>query len=293
MDKNSFPKRILPENFPSLLKLIPNAPKELYILGKIPKGTPIAFIGTRRPSPFGKECCRQLIASLKNTDAIIVSGLAQGIDSFCHEAALDYDLPTIAVLAQGLNAKIHGDRKILAENIIRRGGGLISENPNDTPGYKTLYPARNRIIAGLSKAVVVVESKIKGGSMLTIDFAEKYNRPIFALSGNYLQETAKGPLQLLRTGRAKPIYFPEDLKNLCEVSSLHSEPTPTICSTKLSQDAQKLYREFAGSLKTLTELGSQSGLVMNSLFAILTELELAGFVSSEDGFRYFFEKEFS
>lgn len=293
MNKNNFPQTILPEQFPALLQLIPTKPKQLFVLGKIPDGFPIALVGTRRPSPYGKDCCRRLVASLKNTEAVVVSGLAQGIDFYSHQAALDFGVPTIAVLAQGLSAKINGERKILAEKILESGGAIISELPNDTPGFKSHYPARNRIIAGLSKATVIVESKIQGGSMITADFANQFHRPLYAVCGNYFQETAQGPLDLLRSGKAKPIYVPEDLSALCGLFSLSEKSSKESKATGLSKEAQALYKKSAGFVRTLTELATQSGLLMNSLFAILTELELAGLVSSEDGFRYFFEKEFS
>ena len=294
MDKNNIPTKLLPPNFPELLTLIKNPPQELYCLGNIPKGFYIALVGTRRPGNYSKELCKRLVKSLQNTQAIVVSGLAQGIDCYCHEAAIDFGVPTIAVLAQGLMTKIHGERRILAEQILQNGGAIISELPLETPSYKSMFPARNRIIAGISNAVVIVESKEKGGSMLTANFALQYNRPLFALSGNCFQETYQGPLTLLRSDKAKPIYFPEDLPFICNIPVKDSNKAPlNISISNLSLEAQELFKKNSGFFKNLSELSSDSKMVMSSLFSILTELELAGLVSSQDGYRYFFEKECS
>ena len=162
---------VKPEEYPLLLGESIYKPKQLYAMGTLPPPTSvgIAMVGTRRPGNSAQELCRRLVGALRGTDAVVVSGLAQGIDSLCHEAALEAGIPTVAVLAQGLGTKIEGSRGELARRILERGGAIVSEFEPDTPAYKGNFPARNRIISGLSRATVIVQSKAKGGALITAE----------------------------------------------------------------------------------------------------------------------------
>ena len=281
------------KNYPDHFRLLKDVPDELFIKGTLPKGFYIAIVGTRRPSPNAFILCDALAKSLARSSAVIVSGLAQGIDSYIHEAALRYHIPTVAVLAQGLGLKIAGSRGILAEKILESNGALISEYPGQTPSFKTMFPARNRIIAGLSLVTVVVESKKKGGSLITADFAVKFKRKLLCVPGNFNSEYAEGPIDLLRKGLAKPIYLPEDLCALCGILKQKTETLKreSGISEILSDNAKTFYKKFAGYSKNISELHTESGHSTSVLFAILTELELAGLVTSQDNFLFYFEKE--
>ena len=146
-------RELAPENYPLSLHASKYCPKHLFYKGTLPTKDKIgiAMVGTRRPSASAEELCRRLVSSLQNTNAVVISGLAQGIDSYCHRAALDAGVPTIAVLAQGLNAKIEGERATIAERILQSGGALLSEYEGDTPAYKGNFIARNRIISGQAR----------------------------------------------------------------------------------------------------------------------------------------------
>lgn len=282
--------------YPELLRRTGKVPARLYVQslhGGLPQGHYIAMVGTRRPSASASELCRRLVKSLAGTDAVIVSGLAQGIDSYCHSAALEFGLKTVAVLAQGLELRIPGDRGQLANEIVEQGGALLSEFPGNMDSRKGMFVSRNRIIAGLAHATIVVESKAKGGSLITADFAKEYARELFACPGNFDCETSQGPLELLRKGLAKPIFMPEDLRGLCGLqgASLQSYAKASPKAALLSPTAQALYAKFAGYTKTLTELANEPGMNTGALFAILTELELAGLAASSDRLRYIFEKD--
>lgn len=287
--------QISPDLFPLSLKSSVNAPQRLFVLGTLPEShfTGVAFVGTRRPSSGAEIRCENLIQALKGTNAVVVSGLAQGIDSFCHAAALSHGIPTLAVLAQGLEAPLHGTQKQLARRILDAGGALISEYPGTTPSYKSSFPARNRIIAGLSTSTVLVESKKKGGAMITAAFCLKENRELLALPGNSLQTVCEGPHMLLRSGKAKPIWFFEDLPFLCGVQkkldvSYQSLKQAGIC---LQEKTEKLWKENAGYLRSIQELQSSSLHNIPSLLAILTELEMTGLVHTQDGYLFHFISE--
>lgn len=190
-------------NYPALLKEIKNPPKTLYYRGQLAsKAAYFAVVGTRMASSYGKETTLQITEELAQAGLIIVSGLAPGIDTFAHEAALQERQKTIAVLGTGLD-----DRSVypksnlsLAHKIIEAGGCLISEYPPGTPGSKFTFPKRNRIISGLSLGVLVVEAKEKSGALITAKFAKNQGRKIFAVPGPIHSSNSKGPNMLIKNG---------------------------------------------------------------------------------------------
>ena len=271
---------------------ISNPPKQLYYKGVLPAFDKswIAIVGTRRPSPFGEAICKALIHSLKNTDAVVVSGLAQGIDSFCHEAALAEGLPTIAVVAQGLGIPFGGSREILARKIIEARGGVISEYEESIPSQKFTYPARNRIIAGLSKSTTVVESKLKGGALITAGFAIVSNRKLLCIPGSILSETSQGTNRLIKTKQAEAIWNAEDFPDLAGAKKSGDLTKSSAAKTgiKLSPKAESVFNANAGFTPTLSEILESSGFAIAELLAILTELEIAGLVQSKEGDAFHF-----
>ena len=293
--------RIEQNDFPLSLAQSKFCPKQIYIAGSIPSttedGAPlvgIAMVGTRRPSNSAAELCRRLVFSLKGTNAVIVSGLAQGIDSLCHEAALDAGLPTIAVLAQGLATHVEGSRGDLLTRILDAGGALISQFEPDTPAYKGNFIARNKIISGLCQATIVVQSKAKGGALLTADFCTEEHKTLLAVPGNFDSEVAAGPNTLLDSGRAKPVFIPESLRKLVgiqEPQALSLQDLPATGCT-LSEPARELFAQMRGFRKTIDDIESDSGLKAAELLAILTELEIAGLVSTQDNIQFYFDGAF-
>lgn len=293
--------RITAGNFPLLLDSSTHKPEFIYAKGTLPPPTStdsdpllapigIAMVGTRRPSGSAQELCRRLVSSLKGTQAIVVSGLAQGIDSLCHEAALEAGIPTIAVLAQGLDTKIEGSRGVLANRILEAGGALISQFEPDEVAYKGNFPARNRIIAGLSRATVVIQSKAKGGALLTADFARKESRALYAIPGDFDSEVASGTNDLLDRGIAKPVFRPESLCTTLGLPKRGGLSLEELAGTgcNLGDSAKELFRKVNGYRKTFSELQAESGLEVNQLLTILTELEMAGLAHTEDNFLFHF-----
>lgn len=191
------------KNYPKLLKEIEDRPNVLYLKGEIlPNETCFAIVGTRRSSFYGKQAAWEIAGDLAEAGLTIVSGLAPGIDTFCHRAVLEKNKRTIAVLGTGLDEKSIYPRTNLrlAEKIIETGGCLISEYPVGTPGSKFTFPARNRIISGLSLGVLVIEAKQKSGALITAAWAKKQNRKVFAVPGSIYSSNSKGCHCLIKQG---------------------------------------------------------------------------------------------
>ena len=288
---NSRPYTVKPENYPLALGKSIYKPKALYAIGTLPPaGVGIAMVGTRRPGNNAQELCRKLVESLRGTNAIVVSGLAQGIDSLCHEAALGAGIPTVAVLAQGLDTHIEGSRGALARRILEAGGALVSQFEPDEVAYKGNFPARNRIITGLSDATVVVQSKLKGGALLTADFCRKEGKMLVAIPGDFDSEVASGPNDLLDRGLAKPVFRPESLR---EVLGLVREGGQSFSALEsagctLTPDAMAVFKRVNGFRKTFSELQEDFPFSANQLLTILTELEIAGLAHTEDNYLFHF-----
>ncbi len=290
---SNFPVRILErELFPKRLLELSRPPKRLYFRGNLPDFDKswIAMVGTRRPSPHAGDICESLVANLRGTDAVVVSGLAQGIDSFCHLQAIRANIPTVAVIAQGIEADIGGSRGNIARQILQDGGAILSEYPERIPPQKFMFPERNRIIAGLCKSTTLVESRESGGGMLTVRFAQELGRPVLCVPGNILARTSEGPNRRIANREALPIWRPEDFSDLCGAKRLSDPTAEDLFRTgiRLENDALELFRKCEGFTHTLESLRQDSDLSISRLLAILTELEIAGLVHSKDGNEFHF-----
>lgn len=190
------------KEYPKLLKGIYDPPKRLYILGNIDilDNPCIAIVGSRVASEYGKKAAKYFAYHLAKERFNIVSGLARGIDSYSHIGALDAYGKTIAVIGCGLDIVYPKENEKLEENIIKNGGTIISEYPLGTPPRKNHFPARNRIISGLSKGTIVVEAKEKSGSLITADFAIEQGREVFAVPGNINSINSLGTNCLIKDG---------------------------------------------------------------------------------------------
>ena len=200
--------------YPKLLAQIADPPKQLYCRGNIGllKSFCIGVVGTRKLTAYGKQATEEIITGLAGREITIVSGLAFGIDAIAHQTALDNELPTIAVLGTGIDDKsIYPNTNLpLAKEILKNNGLIISEYPEGTEGYKSNFPARNRIISGLSKGVLIIEAPLISGALITTKFATEQNRDVFAIPGNIFSPNSKGPNMLISKG-AKPVFSAEDI----------------------------------------------------------------------------------
>lgn len=190
-------------DYPELLKKIKNPPKILYVRGELKQNENcFAVVGTRRFSDYGKQAALEISGNLIETGLTVVSGLAPGIDTFCHQAAVERKKRTIAVLGTGLDEKtLYPPSNLkLSRQILANGGCLISEYPAGTTGSRFTFPQRNRIISGLSFGVLVVEAKEKSGALITADYAFSQKRKVFAVPGPIHSANSKGCHFLLKRG---------------------------------------------------------------------------------------------
>jgi len=191
------------KNYPKLLKKIKDAPEVIYYRGELnPSEQCFAIVGTRRFSSYGKQVALEIAGDLAETGLTIVSGLAPGIDTFAHTAAVERRKRTIAVLGTGLDEKsIYPQSNLkLAQRILETGGCLISEYPPGTRGTKFTFPQRNRIISGLSLGILVVEAKERSGALITAEWARKQKRLVFAVPGPIHSLNSRGCHYLIKQG---------------------------------------------------------------------------------------------
>ena len=200
--------------YPHLLAQLPDAPWVLFAKGNVDalsKRRPLGVVGTRKASSIGHGAVAALFDGMEDMEWTMVSGMADGIDAAAHRMALDRNVTTVACLAHGLHAVHPRSNRYLGERVVDEGGCWVSEYRWGTPPSKYTFPARNRIIAGLVEAVVVVESGDPGGSMITARLAQDYNRRVFALSPTWCAEAMRGNARLIRDQVAELLHAPEDL----------------------------------------------------------------------------------
>ncbi len=201
------------KDFPPLLNQINDPPEKMRIVGSLPKTEKyLAVVGSRKYSEYGKNVCEKLIQGLSGYSITIVSGLALGMDSIAHRSAIKAGLPTIAIPGSGLSEKVlyPSTNRNLAREIIERGGALISEFPDDYRPHLYSFGQRNRIMAGMSHATLVIEAELKSGTLITSKYAVEYNRDVFTVPNSIFSKTGEGPHMLLRIG-ATPITQPSDI----------------------------------------------------------------------------------
>lgn len=209
-------KKLGPNKFPKLLSEINDPPDELFLVGDLPSDDHIflAVVGSRKFTSYGKQAAEQIIAGLKGFPIVIVSGLAIGIDSIAHIAALDAGLTTIAIPGSGLNDEVlyPASNRALAKKISEKGGSLLSPFKPDFKATQWSFPARNRIMAGISQAVLIIEAEEKSGTLITARLALDYNRDVYAVPGSIFSATSKGTNLLIAQG-AIPVMKSGDLLN--------------------------------------------------------------------------------
>ena len=209
--------------YPSLLKECEDHPVYLFVKGNLNlnKKTLISVVGTRNVSSYGIDFCKELAYSLKDYDIGIVSGLAYGVDFEIHKRTLDLNISNIGVLGSGIkNIYPYAHQKI--SNRILENGLLISENTPYAPPVSYNFPKRNRIIAGMTMATIIIESPLKGGSMITAKLANDYNRDVYAVPGNYLNEKSKGCNDLIKNHQAYLLDDPSEIIETLELKKINT-----------------------------------------------------------------------
>ncbi|MBO9701236.1 MAG: DNA-processing protein DprA [Sporocytophaga sp.] len=279
------------QDYPERLKTILDAPTLIYYKGQGPLNFPktVGVVGTRNATGYGKEMTEKIISELKEQNVQIISGLAYGIDSFAHKSALDNGLSTIGVMATGVNIVYPAVHKEMA-NRMQSSGGILSEYPFDTkpePGY---FPARNRIIAGLSDVVLVVEASSSGGALITADLANGYNREVMAVPGNINNKYSLGCNNLIKSHKAQILSKTSDIIELMnwDISILPKPKykTPEI-PEDLTDDEKKIFQLLINNGEThIDELCWKSQIPVSKMASLLLNLEFSNKVKSLPGKKY-------
>jgi len=273
------------QGYPERLTEIDAPPPAIYVWGEV---TPqdrwaAAVVGTRHPSPYGVAVARDLAAVLAAGGVTVVSGLARGVDAIAHQAALEAGGRTLAVLGSGLDRIYPPEHRRLAEAISQRGA-VMSDYPLGTAPEAGNFPPRNRIIAGLSMAVVIVEAGEGSGALITADFAAEQGREVFAVPGSVYQRTSRGTNQLIRSG-ARPLVALEDV---LEALNLEAVSRQEAVSEALPQDETeaRVLAALTSEPVHVDEVQARCGLPAAQVSASLSMLELKGRARQVGGMQY-------
>lgn len=272
--------------YPKLLHEISVAPPLLYYRGVLANADELALavVGTRKISSYGRTILPGLLEPLVQAGITIVSGLAYGVDAAAHKLTLDYNGRTIAFLAGGVDTPsiYPKDHVLLAEEIVARGGAIISEYPPGTPALKQHFVARNRIISGMSVGTLLVECSITGGTLITAKHALEQNRTVYAVPGPIYSETSKGPNNIIKMG-AQLVTEANDI-----LSDLHIDVrTPLVQQTQTSTTEEKVLLDLLTEKPLHADtLIVQSGLEAGTVTTTLTYLEIQGRIRNVGGGQY-------
>jgi DNA processing protein len=277
------------EQFPPALSEIPQPPEELYAAGRLlwqeDEFQYLTVVGSRKLTTYGRDACSKLIVGLTGYPIVIVSGLALGIDTVAHEAALTAGLPTIAFPGSGLGSKVLHPRTNhrLAEKIVEAGGCLLSEFPPNYPAGLYTFPKRNRLMAGVARATLVIEAGSKSGTLITARLATEYNRDVLTVPGSIYSPASAGANWLIKQG-ATPITESGDI-----LRALGFDP-----KQETGERQQKLFAELSTEEKLIIalieseplprdEILISCGLTIQRGSSLLAALEIKGLIKEELG----------
>jgi len=279
----------LDRGYPARLRHCEDGPMMLYLKGTAGIESPrvLAIVGTRRPTKYGQEMASQVVQDLADLEVLIASGLAYGIDTFAHRASVAAGLPTVAVLAHGLDMIYPFLNRPLAEKIIGNGA-LVTEFMSGTRLNKDYFPRRNRIIAGMSDAVLVVESAERGGALITAEIALSYNRDVFAMPGRANDPKSRGCNRLIKSNKAAMVESAADLRfEMGWDQEAKKRPVQRRLFTEFSDEERKIWEVLPEDGEAdIDELYLRSGLAPSRVAALLLKLEFDGMVSCLPGKRY-------
>ncbi|RED95605.1 DNA-processing protein DprA [Marinoscillum furvescens] len=274
--------------YPTKLKQAVDAPNILYAKGNINAWSRVlAIVGTRNATEYGRTVTERIVAECKDLDVVIVSGLAYGIDITAHRAALREHVPTIGVLAGGLDKLYPSAHKKYADEMLETGG-LISENPPGIKAEAHFFPARNRIIAGMCDAVVVVEAAKKGGALITANIADSYNKTVFAVPGTLEHTYSEGCNYLIRNQKALIYTGIKDLKYHLNWDQVNGNAPQAPDLSALPEGDRRIMEILQNHPEGIPvdELAWRTQISLNQLASNLLGLEFQGLVKSLPGKRY-------
>ena len=264
--------------FTNQLASIAKVPNTLYYCGELPS-TPVksvAIVGSRKPTPYGKSVTEKIVHTLAEHNVTIISGLALGIDSIAHKAALKFNTPTIAVMARGLNGIYPASHFSLSREIVKAGGALISTYPADMPAQPYHFLERNRIISGLSSIVIVTEAAVKSGTLNTASHALEQGKDVFAVPGNITSPMSAGCNRLIRQG-AQPLIDTSDILSALGIKSQKTTPQIPVRKNKTEQ---LIINAILAGAKDTNQIINTTNISPSSIFVTLSTLEIAGIIES-------------
>src|SRR2546421_6195451 len=275
------------KTYPALLREVDASPPVLYIYGTLTEADQfaLAVVGTRNSTTYGRQVTERIVTELAKGQVTIVSGLALGIDTIAHTAALDAGGRTIAVLASGLDIIYPPTNRSLARRIVESGQGvLITEYPLGVQPDGGNFPARNRIISGLSLGVLVAEAPLKSGALITAGFALKQGRDVFGIPGSILSNKSSGVNKLIQDG-AKPVM---EVNDILEALNLFMIPQHVEMQAVLpdNDDERVLLKLISHEPCHVDDLIRDSGLATTIVSATLTMMELKGMIKQVGGIQY-------
>ena len=281
-------RKLSKEEFPLKLFEIPEPPEELYIEGVLPDEDEYKFltvVGSRKFSSYGKEACEKLIAGLEGQKIIIISGLALGTDTNAHESALKAKLKTIAIPGSGLSRKVihpHSN-KILADKIVYAGGALLSELEPEMPAGLHTFPRRNRIMAGIADAILVIEARERSGTTITARLATEYNRELLAVPGSIFSSGSVGTNRLIRQG-ATPINKSEDILEALNIAlPENGQARLDLVYSELSPNERKIIEILSIEAISRDELSRALQIKISELNMLITLMEIKGLIKELGG----------
>lgn len=279
-------------DYPELLRSIGDPPRTLYRRGALSRSLDgVAFVGARRPTAYGLRMARRLAGGVARAGLAVISGLARGIDTQAHLAALEAGGTTWAVLGSGVDRVYPSENGNLAGRIVESGGCVLSEFAPGTPPLAEHFPRRNRIVAGLAWATVVIEGKATSGALITARLAAEQGREVLAVPGPADSELSDASFILIREG-AKPVRSVDEILRelppacrwgVCEPAGTAGQADP---KTAASREMRRVLGLIGPLGSSLEELSSEAGLDFSQVSHILFQLELDGLVESLEGQRY-------
>jgi len=281
----------LDENYPTRLKNCSDAPIILYFKGKadLNQSRIISVVGTRNATNYGKEICNELIGSFseKSYPILVVSGLAYGIDVQTHKACLKHNVPTVGVFAHGLDTVYPALHAPIAARMLENGG-LISDFPSETKIDRPNFLRRNRIIAGLADATIIVESAEKGGALVTADIANSYNRDVFAFPGRCTDVYSRGCNKIIKFNEAALIENAADIEKAMnwDIKTQSPRTVQTVLFQELTPEEQKLVDLLKEGDRFVDEIAIETQLSMSKISTLLLGLEFKGIITSLPGKMY-------
>ena len=279
------------KDYPKRLLNCYDSPTLLFYKGIADLNAPqiVAIVGTRTNTEYGKQFTEKLVKDLSEQNITIISGLAFGIDAMAHKAALKHGLPTVGVVGHGLDKIYPSENSSLAKEMIKEEGGILSEFFSGTKPDKHNFPLRNRIVAGISDATVVVETNIKGGSMITGNLANAYNRDVFAVPGRTTDTKSSGCNHLIKYNKAILLTDADELLELMgwkEKSKTKTKKQKELFIELTPEEKQVVQLLQAKETVSIDEINLSSGLSSSTIAAAILNLELQNVVASLPGKMY-------